>query len=316
MKVTLERPVTWIESERDGERNRLMYANLLQALHTLGADVSETDVHYGRDFVERKAPPSGILISYHSVGNAPNVWRLKETPIPFFYNIDKLGYSGWSELSVDGRTHAHIVDGRNANDGEEYCKSISEWLVKENLSKYRQGNQGLPTSDKFVLFPMQVRYDSVAVHNRIDPLIVLHEAARISKARKKLLLVKRHPYCTSKKVAFHLMREQLFNKYVKTTEASVTSLLSACDTVLVGNSGVGLEAIIYGKPVYSFAKSEYEIATYPIQRLMDIKSAFSGVMEPHPRGYKFGRYFLKERCFDARDPIDICTKLHNLIGVE
>jgi hypothetical protein len=315
MNVVIEKPVTWLESERDGGRNRLMYENLLKALKMSKVKVTETDTYYGSDFIERTAPAGGTLISYHSIGSSTNVWRLKETSIPFFYNLDKSGYSGWSELCTKKEEYEEIISSYDERDAKNYCSSIAKWLVRENISKYKQGAPGKPCENEFVLFPMQIRSDNVAQHNRLDPLDVLHEASKICREEKKILLVKRHPYCTSRKVASYLAFENLFNKYVKRTQSSITSLLPLCSSVLVGNSGVGLEAIIYGKPVFSFAGSEYEMAAYQIANLKDIRMAFSRTIKEHPNGYRFGHYFLSERCFDARNIDDIREKLRNLVGI-
>lgn len=313
MKIVLEKPITWLKSDRDGERNKLMYTNLSLALKSIGSDVTEMDTFYGSDFSERHAPPGGALISYHSVGGRPNVWRLKETSIPFYYNLDKLGYSGWSELSVNKKIHEGAIVNRNQNHAESFCRAVSSWLIEENLSKYVQGSRYINEIEPFVLFPMQVRDDIVAVHNRLDPLRVLRVAAAMCKKHKRLLLVKRHPYCKNWKTASLLGLLDASNKYVRITDASITSLLPVCQAVLVGNSGVGLEAIIYGKPVYSFAKSEYDFASYQIESEEDIESVYFSSSKPHPNGFKFGHYFLSERCFDARDIIDIKNKIQNLI---
>jgi len=293
-----------------------MYASLLHALRDIGAESTEVDTHYGNDFAERTAPPDGVLISYHSVGNAPNVWRLKETPIPFFYSLDRLGYSGWSELSVEKEKFEPLISAESESEAKTFCNSISDWLVRENLSKYMQSSESISGGADFVLFPLQVSSDIVATHNRMNPLDVLHEAAKICKRQRRMLVVKRHPYCTSKTVVRRLVLERILNKYVRITNASITSLLSACNAVLVGNSGVGLEAIVYGKPVYSFARSEYEIATHQVCNLDDISSAFTSPPMPHPNGYKFGHYYLRKRCFDARDPSDVRDKLRNFIGLK
>lgn len=316
MKVVLERPVTWLESERDGDRNRLMYDTLLEALESIGSEVSEVDVHYGNDFMSRAAPNNGVLISYHSIGNSPNVWRLKEASIPFFYNLDRLGYSGWSELSVDRHKHEKIIASLDEMAAKNYCSNVAEWLVRENLSKYKQGNDSTVLPHDFIFFPMQVRSDRVATHNRLDPLDVLHEASKMSKDLKRPLLVKRHPYCDSKKTLAHLLYDSARNKYLRMTKASVTTLLRSCGAVVTGNSGVGLEAIFYGKPVYSFAKSEYDLVSFPIINKSDIRKIFKDNGSPHPNGYRFGHYYLNRRCFDCRDVDDIRRKLIDLVGIK
>lgn len=313
MQVSLEKPITWLKSERDGERNRLMYDTLTAALNQLGATVREIDTYYGNDFAPRTAPPGGVLFSYHSVGHSKHVWRIKETPIPYFYNIDRLGYSGWSELAVNPEPHLRNIEQIDPQKAEDFRRKISDWLRTENLSKYRQKSHRPPLKSGFIFFPLQIRSDAVAVHNKIDPLKVLRVAAHAAWSKKKPLIIKRHPYCTSTRVALSLLGHRL-NPYVWTTTASVAAILPTCDAVLVGNSGVGLEALVHGKPVYSFAHSEYEISSFKIDNADDIKEVFcKEIYSPHQNSDRFVSYFLQERCFDARSVSDTVQKIGKIL---
>lgn len=290
-----------------------MYATLTAALQQLGVTVQEIDVYYGNDFAPRTAPPGNVLLSYHSVGDSKNVWRIKETSIPYFYNIDRLGYSGWSELAIKPELHIENIDKLDPIKSAEFQKKISDWLLAEKLSKYIQGGSPSPLESNFIFFPLQIRSDAVAVHNRIDPLKVLRAAAIAAWRQRKPLVVKRHPYCTSKRVELNLLAHRL-NPYVWMTDASVTAILPACDAVLVGNSGVGLEAIVHGKPVYSFAKSEYAMASFQIEKKTDLKKIFCKSHHPsHPISSRFVAYFLQERCFDARSIRDTFIKISHLL---
>src|SRR5690606_14349617 len=130
----------------------------------------------------------------------------------------------------------------------------------------------------------------------------LHRAAYYARRRKMLLVVKRHPYCNSPTIAAALAFESATNPYVKLTNASVQQILPACSAVLVANSGVGFEALIHEKPVYSFAYSEYEAYASRIFELDDIGRAFDlqrGDSGIHARGARLVHFFLNQMCFDA-----------------
>ena len=188
----------------------------------------EEPTRYGSDFVARTPPVNGILLSFHSVGNAINVWRIKETPIPYFYGIDRLGYSGWSELAVWPDLHGGRIDLQDDQESEAFCHELTNWLKANNLSKYRQSEDARVLPDQFVFFPMQVANDVVAKHNRLDPVAVLGKAAWSARRSGVPLVVKRHPYCRSWRVAGWLKWLATANRHVHVTNASVTRLLPAC----------------------------------------------------------------------------------------
>jgi hypothetical protein len=103
---------------------------------------------------------------------------------------------------------------------------------------------------------------------------------------------------------------RLANPYVFVSNASVNSLLARCGSVLVANSGVGLEALVRGKKVFSFAAGEYDIATQAVNFPDELFRAFdfSGE-EPASIARRFASYYLRRMCFDARDPASITRQL-------
>ena len=314
MRIVIEKPITWLKSKRDGVRNQLMYNTLTNAVKALNGTYVEEPTYYGSDFVARSAPDRGLRLSYHSVGNTKNVWRIKETPIPYYFGIDRLGYSGWSELSVCSVLHDGGMRRQDEVAANAFCSELTNWLKDNNLSKYRQPVKKSVLPNRFVFLPMQVASDAVAQHNRLDPIAVLRRAADYAKSYGLPLVVKRHPYCQNLRIAMWLKWLAQTNPYIYLTGASVTRLLPACSAVLVGNSGVGLEALAYGKPVYAFAASEYDLVAYPIQCLEELELIFSVSQHArHPDSYRFVRYYLLECCFDSRNADDAREKVARIL---
>src|SRR5690606_14294329 len=121
--------------------------------------------------------------------------------------------------------------------------------------------------------------------------------------------VKRHPYCRNLLMNVSLRVVRHFGN-VLYTDASVTQILPSCTAVITGNSGVGLEALAYGKPVFTFGKSEYQLASYQLDALEDIDAVFAQQChKEHPLGRRFVHYYLKTICFDVRSPSDVQGKI-------
>lgn len=306
MPVTIEVPRPWLESPRDGARNAAMFSALASAAEERDYAIEYEDIAFGSTFQRRVAPPGGFRLAYHSCGDSRHVWRLKESPVPWFYSFDRLGFSGWAETAVFLEKYRAIVDRMNDDAASRFCSDIVNWLCSENISKYRQSSDQGPISGNFVFFPLQVRNDIVSRFTRFDPLVVLRHAGRIAKQRKIPLLVKRHPYCTSPLVRLSLKLACAGNRYVRETTASVNDLLANCGSVLVANSGVGFEAMLRNKPVYSFASSEYGGFSETIDAPDDIERAFAPQsLPPSSYGRRFASLYLKLFCFDAREPKSI-----------
>lgn len=316
MNIILEKPLPWLKSKRDGDRHRLMYENIKYVLHEF--KTIETPIKYGEDMKERTPPLNGCYLSYHSIGNCPYVWRIKETPIPFFYSIDKYGYSGWSELSNSSdkyQLHLDKAKSVNIKDANDFCKKIYSWLVLGNFSKYKQTDIKFKLPNNYIFFPLQTLNDPVRQHDRLNFLKVLIHTSNLSKKYKKKLVVKPHPYCRSIKIRFLLKYLRITNPYLLITTASVTQLLDNSDVVITGNSGVGLEALFYSKKVYSFSNSEYDLACNLINDYSDIENVFTGSYKSDvdPKAFLF--YYFAEHCFDARNIQNISLVLKKIISV-
>lgn len=310
LPVHLEVPTPWLESPRDGDRNRLMFDAVQQCLRDRAHAVTCAEIPFGTSFSPKVAPDGGFRIAYHSCGDARHVWRLKETPVPYFYSFDRLGFAAWSEAAVCRERLRDVLERVASEEARAGCRGIVQWLDGEGLSKYRQDGKGSIPSEPFVFFPLQVRRDVVARFARIDPLVALREAARAARRQRVPLVVKRHPYCASPIVAAALRAACFANPWVILTDAPVNRLLAGCGSVLLSNSGVGIEALLRGKPVHAFGRSEYEVAVAPVDRPADVQGAFRfGEDERVDTGFRFAWYYLRRMCFDCRDAESVARQI-------
>lgn len=310
LPVHLEVPTPWLESPRDGDRNRLMFNALQKCVRDQAHIVSCAEIPFGTSFSPKVAPDGGFRIAYHSCGDSRHVWRLKETPVPYFYSFDRLGFSGWSEAAVRRERLRAVLEGVPSGTARDWCGEMVRWLDGEGLSKYRQEGAGDVPAEPFVFFPLQVRRDVVAPFARIDPLVALREAARAARRQRVPLVVKRHPFCTSRIVAAALRSVCVANPWVIVTDAPVNRLLASCGSVLLSNSGVGIEALLRGRPVHAFGRSEYEVAISPVDRPAGVAGAFRfGEGQRIDTGYRFAWYYLRRMCFDCRNPESVALQI-------
>ncbi len=273
--IELEIPPIWLNSPLDGERHRQMYAQLCCVLATRPVAIHMTTIGPGMQAIERQAPAGGFTLSYHSIGEGPNIWRIKETPIAGWYSVDENGYSGWSSLARFPEKHADEIAGMDAAQSIDYVSRVRNQLRQKNESKYKQHLHDFNVDGPYVYFPLQVMDDPVSQFCRLDTLDVLKRAAELSEQTGIALVVKRHPLCESPVVEDALRKLQAGFRHVVVSQASVHQHLEGCQSVIVANSGVGMEALMYFKPVFSFAASEYELATQAIHSLDQLQEAFA-----------------------------------------
>jgi SAM-dependent methyltransferase len=304
--VELEVPVTWLPSSLDGDRHRQMFARLCCALAKKPLTIKMSPVSHGMHHIPRTAPEGGMVLSYHSCGDGDNIWRIKETPIADWYSFDQNGFSGWSSLARFPERHAAAIEAMDVQASLSYTAHIRTTLRQHNKSKFQQSNEPFSMNRPYVYLPLQIIDDPVSQFYRMDALAVLQRAAELADSTGIPLVVKRHPLCRSKTIAdaLHNIGERFRNVVI--SKASVHQHLDGCSAVLVANSGVGLEALMYLKPVFSFGASEYELATIPISTLDEVEKAFAPAMpDVRARCAQFIKYYLEECCFSILDPASV-----------
>src|SRR5690606_22091917 len=88
--------------------------------------------------------------------------------------------------------------------------------------------------------------------------------------------VKRHPYCNSMEVQRTLESLSSSNA-IELSDASVHDLIGGAKAVFTVNSGVGLEALLHGRPVVITGDCDYSyaVSAYP-RTIGELKTCLSG----------------------------------------
>lgn len=282
MRIVLEAPKTWMDSPLDGERNAVFFANVLAQLCTFNFPIYVREAKYGSDSYPRYFLPGEIVFSYHTyldfplrtpenMGREGAVFRLKEAPIPPYYSIDSLGYSGWSSINFDNKFKDKIND-IPLDKAIEFIENVKETYLTKRISKYPQKNEQVLDKD-YVFFPLQVPDDPVSKLSNINSRELLEEAVKIAQEEEVLLLIKRHPLDNSDLIA-EVLELVKGRPFVKFTDGNVIDLVENARSVIAVNSGVSLEALYLGASVWNSGKSEWWGAVNKISCLSDVRKAF------------------------------------------
>lgn len=310
-RVLIELPVEWMRSKIASEAvNAATYfSSMVTAANELGWTI-ETVPSVMYSDASRRFPRSGQLcISYHTHGEEPNVWHVKEGYLPGYFTFDRMGYSGFSELSRHPDRFMSDINCFDESEAEAIILKNQERFLDGGISKYAQPeklDRGLP--ECYIFFPLQTSHDSVQIHSRFDQRDAIRALASLCEERQVHLVLKRHPYCRDAAIA-ETLREVTCSPWVILVDGPINTLVSGAIAVFGGNSGVLFEALLAGKPVYSYAASDYEIATHQVGSLSEIGKVFAiGDKEIELRR-RFLGWYLSHYCFEASNVIGLIERL-------
>lgn len=311
--VILELPEAWFANPVDGERHRQFYVSIWLALADLGVTVRPIVVRFGADEAPRLSQHGQLVLSFHSRGEADrNILRLKESYLPPYYTIDRMGYSGFSELAQFPERFEADIQAVPTRDALAFVEALKAEVVGTNLSKYHQPQvaSGERLPEHFVFQPLQTIDDPVAALTHLDQLDVLEATAVACEALGWSVVFKRHPWCRAERVSARLAQLMATYPNLRQSQASIHPLISAAQAVIGANSGVLFEALLHGAHVIRFAQTDFAIATTAITSLQDIAGALLGRGRvARPLQVQFLMWYLQTYCVRGDDVAGIRSKM-------
>lgn len=158
----------------------------------------------------------------------------------------------------------------------EIGEGVDNSLIEALKIRALQGESKFPQPRKkikekgFVFFAGQMERDeSIKIHSKINVKTALEDTIRFCKENNLPLLIKPHPFETERYTQELVAKY----KYGELVNANITSLLENCSTLITVNSGVGMEALLFNKPVIHYGYAEYSPVGTKVEQLTS--SAFS-----------------------------------------
>lgn len=277
-KIIFEISDGWARDYNSIQKNsthRQFLGNFLSILSLKEIPISVISTNfpsYGEERIEFK---NHLTFSFHSYENKTNTWSYKESPIVNKYSIDKSGYCGWSDITINFDNYRDQINSISIQNAEKIISAQYNKFLSTKLSKYEQNNNIEKLPERYVFFPLQVVNDSAAKHANLDMIEVIEYISKLASDLKFNVVIKRHPLCPSSAIKNLLKIIQIENKYIQLSDSNVHDLIKNSHSVISCNSGVSLEALIANKAVYCFGKSEWYEASNKINNLSDINKVFS-----------------------------------------
>jgi len=300
------RPDGWIQRRPDRMLDVVpLYKNILKILNEYGYPYTIGGI---------KTAPRGhdIVLAHHTNEPRKNVWNIKKGYFPNLLNWDRTGYSGWAEMADNGALFKKTqdVDIEDAVGG--FYKFANDY-ISSNESKFPQAEGSFNVDGPYVFVACQRPRDTVAVWARIDTLKLAHEVAKSFRGTEYKVVIKRHP----KEAQFDL---STLNKsdHVILSDHSIHEIIPNSSAVFTVNSGVGLEACLHMKPVYTTGKSDYEWVTRKISTVQELKhvpSTLQPLSEAEKEAIiKFVYYMLTEHFVNALDIESVRKKINMCVS--
>ncbi len=289
------------------------HATVRRAFRTLGAALGRRDdvvVVPRLQFNWRSAPvdPARPAISYHTHDpSRSDRMHVQEAELHGRVSLDRIGYAGFSSLAV--ATHPSRVDEfaatRTDEERQESFERVRETVVGARLSKYPQRRAGGGVSGPYTFLAMQVVTDPVSRLSWVRSDVLAQMVAKAVRDAGKRLVIKRHPYCRSLNVARTLKALSEANAAI-ISDASIHDLIPNASAVVTVNSGVGLEALAYGKPVIVTGESVYSYAAHRASDADSLRELLRDTPpQDHTRTPRFFDYYLNRHTFEADDRVGL-----------
>ncbi len=192
-----------------------------------------------------------------------------QSVIPERFYCDNAGWAGGVEmypcfdLITRGKT---LLENKDPLSLANIGKLLNR--MRNNESKFSQPNilHKLDLPKDYIFFPCQLPHDvTIKYHSNWSVgramTEVIESAARVGIQ----VVIKGHPINPGSMTEL----KEIAHKYghiIWIDDASVHQLISKARLVACVNSGVGFEALIHGKPVITFGRSDYDVITMNVNR--------------------------------------------------
>lgn len=179
------------------------------------------------------------------------------------FTLDKFGWGAKHSLSRSVDYEASIFE----EAGQLVELDLEEMIfdLKSGETKHaqttRKGKKKIKAD--YIFVPLQTPRDEVIVEH--SPCSVVEFVGVVTKAAmvaKRNVVFKIHPYARDNlAIRMAVTYAEATSKYVASCNDHVTDLILGSDAVVCQNSGVGFEALLLGKPVFTLGHCDYAQAT-------------------------------------------------------
>jgi len=319
--ISVPPPEVWVNTSHFAKTVRNSFKGLIKSIGNQ-ATLIPVLFPYTRDISQMQLPCER-LISYHSFAEGrDDILHYKESAFKGLCVFDRSGYSGAAgDASVLAKRKSL------ASAPSPSILSYRALHKKGQLSKYTQDvspSAAAQTSSsetkKIILIALQVSDDSASRWHNMTPLDMVQSTceAVLASDQEITFLIKPHPKDNFQHFLNSIQSLAKAHKNIKLTQDRLEVLLEQSDLVITANSGVGLEALLYGKPVITTGLSEYRSASYYAPTPERLKASIAEALDERSGEADFDwiNNFFENHLWNGRTPLPsdhIITKFLNVL---
>jgi len=215
-----------------------------------------------RNFVNSESDSYDLCIAHHLTALLPKTINYKMSYFSNLFQFDTNGYGAFS-----AHCDQNILEATNL-DQNIYDKFYDQYITRcITDTKYSEANANplAPELPKeFILVPMQVENDTVMTLKKIGTDELIRRALFVGRALKIPLVIKPHPKSPRSAPLNEFIRglSKRFPGGVYVSTGDIRQLLDRAKAVFVINSGVGFEAMLRFKHVFTYGRCDYQQNTF------------------------------------------------------
>ena len=140
---------------------------------------------------------------------------------------------------------------------------------------------------------------------RLDTLKLTAEVVKAFRGTPYTVVIKRHPLDTRSDLSSFAKEA-----HVVLSQHSIHDIIPDASAVITANSGVGFEALLYKKAVYTSGHSDYHWVTHKIYNEADVKKMVQSDWQTDQAAIvKFVYFMLQHYFVHAYDPASVRSKI-------
>lgn len=181
-----------------------------------------------------------------------------QTVFPWRFYVDSKGFAGGASF--------YPLKLFKTTDSTQWFDKLREYSLS-GKSKFDQPQKGRALTDKvepYIFFACQIPHDeTIKHHSAVTVEQALEETLKASQKHKYNVIVKGHPVNPGSMENLKKISTKYTNS-IWVDDVSIHDLIPKAKAVVVVNSGVGMESLLYLKPVITFGRAEYDVVTFSV----------------------------------------------------
>ena len=244
----------------------------------------------------------GRTVSYHTRGayDARHL-RYKDGALLGYVTLDHSGYAGFASIATDFEQIRRAVANVPTDILYRTRAELYSELVETGKSKLYQPPVNAKIIGPYVFVALQMIDDEAAELAWMPSIELLNQVALLYRGTKTTVVVKRHPHCRSASIQAAMLKLEHSGTIV-VSDASIHSLIAGAEIVFTVNSGVGLEAMVHGRPVIVSGLCDYAYGVQCVRNAEELAVAVEqGGWKQEINALEFLYYYTHRHAFKVCD---------------